>query len=113
MSLLSTPRPTPIPGQRRVHRLDGPGETEEGDKETTVPRIKKATEATPPAAKAPGKRRGPKPGSKREKAIDGVEAVFGVYEDGSVVINAPDCKGRLDHALADRLVKFIGKLQRK
>jgi hypothetical protein len=95
------------PRKAREAAPAAPGEPEAAKPEKVArkPRAKKAVAKKRRAA--PARRAVP------QRRASPSEAVFGVFEDGSVVINSPDCKGKLDHALADRLVKFIGKLQRK
>jgi hypothetical protein len=43
-------------------------------------------------------------------AVDQV-AAFGFFEDGSLLIDAPDCKGKLSAAIAGRLSMFLSRLK--
>lgn len=88
----------------RVHRLGQPDEITED----AMPR-KASTEPKVEAATAPRKR-GRKPGSTNAKKPAPTGARFGVFDDGSVTLNLPSCKGQMIPQEAREFVGFLAKI---
>ncbi len=108
------PTPPPADAPRRLH--NPMTANEDFPKKMSAQQTKKEPEATP----AP-KRRGRPPkaqrapvAKKRAKAAAPIAqplgGAFGVYDDGSVHIQTPDCKGRLSPEQAKRLKAFLDRL---
>lgn len=84
----------------RVHRLGQPDELQED----SMPR--KAS--TKPTAEGP-KKRGRKPGQKAApRPANGPR--FGVFDDGSVTLNLPSCKGTIVPQEAREFLSFLAKI---
>lgn len=84
----------------RVHRLGEPDELTED----SMPRKSSAE----PTADAP-KKRGRKPGQKSApRPANGPR--FGVFDDGSVTLELPGCKGHLVPQEAREFVAFLAKI---
>ena len=102
----------------RVHRLGEPDElTQEATMPTGIyPRKKKAesspTEPTEGAAKPAKAKPGRKPKAKAAKLV--MEHVpgprFGVFDDGSVTLNLPGCKGTIVPQEAREFLGFLAKI---
>lgn len=90
----------------RVHRLGEPDEITED----AMPR-KASTESKPAPAEAP-KKRGRKPGVKYAKKASAPASgpKFGVFDDGSVTLALPGCKGHLIPQEAREFVAFLAKI---
>lgn len=89
----------------RVHRLGEPDEITED----AMPR-KASTEPKVEASPGP-KKRGRKPGStSAKKAAPTTGPRFGVFDDGSVTLNLPGCKGQMIPQEAREFVGFLAKI---
>lgn len=88
----------------RVHRLGQPDEITED----AMPR--KASTEQKPEPKPEPKKRGRKPGSTNaKKPARAVGPTFGVFDDGSVTLALPDCKGKMN---PEEVAAFTGFLKR-
>lgn len=83
----------------RVHRLGEPDELQED----SMPRKSSTEPKTEPAPEP--KKRGRKPG---QRAQNGPR--FGVFDDGSVTLELPGCKGHLVPQEAREFVAFLAKI---
>lgn len=118
MSLVDVLTPQHIkPGRptRSVRLLSGDEEREVPV--ASAPDEKKAARKRKEEVVAPRKRKykrrakpGPKPGAKRAPKSTGRAPRFGVFDDGSVRINLPGCKGDIRAGDARDLVSFISRL---
>lgn len=109
----------------RVHRLGEPDElTEEAMPRGVYDRTKKASkpaEPNPdaeakPAKKKPGRKAKAKPekAARKPRAKLVTEHVagprFGVFDDGSVTLNLPECKGQIAPVEAREFLGFLAKI---
>lgn len=90
----------------RVHRLGEPDELTED----TMPR-KASTEPKPEPAEAP-KKRGRKPGVKYSKKASAPASgpKFGVFDNGSVTLALPGCKGSMSPSEAREFLGFLKRI---
>ena len=98
----------------RAHRLGHPDELKEDampKKASTEPKVVKVTKITDPIVEP--KKRGRKPGvtyAKKPAAIPSTGPRFGVFDDGSVTLNLPACKGQIAPTEARQFLDFLGKI---
>lgn len=96
----------------RVHRLGQPDEITEDAmprKASTEPKVVKVTKITDPIGGP--KKRGRKPGSTNaKKAAPTTGPRFGVFDDGSVALNLPSCKGQMIPQEAREFIGFLAKI---
>lgn len=95
----------------RTHRLGEPEEIQE-DTMPTGQYVRKpkasATPAAEPEAKAEPRKRGRKAKVKPQAASQ--PARFGVFDDGSVTLNLPACKGQLVPQEAREFLAFLARI---
>ena len=134
-------KPPTLGGTRRVHRIGDDEEEGAGvqppqpveeampkgvyDRSKAKPRKKKAAGAAPAepghaheivvrkpraARKAKAKSK-PRRVAAPRRPSRAADAAFGVFEDGSVVIDTPTCKGKLTAEQTTRLVAFVQRLR--